>query len=127
MSKGPWKRCKISGISLVKLRGTDYLSDTGEFKTWWFSDCDLFDVRSIAAADPDEGFTRVDDFLKRVVTDPSSPIHLHQLINDDGHGIGYATAQNSAERGWKNYRSAAKARQLAGKRPAWDVSSASVR
>ena len=110
MSKGPWKRCQTTGIRIALL--PDRYKVGGDFDRSQFPDCDLFDLRTIAAA---AGLPRVDDFKRRVMTDPTSPIHLWPIYDDFGV-LGWATATNSAEQGGRNYRSAASARQLAGKR-----------
>lgn len=123
MSKGPWKRCPVSGITLVKLQGTDHLSNRGEFKASEFPDCDLFADRTIAST---AGFGRVDHWKDRALAPGSSYFHLHRIEDDEGRVLGYATAQNSAEQGGINYRCAAKDRQLSGKRASWDVTSGTV-
>lgn len=121
MSRDKWKRDPLTGISVKKLRSTDYANHYGEFKAHEFSGCNLFDVRSIAHA---AGLSRPDNF-KRALTDTSSHFHLHALKDDDGKVLSYATHVDSAFAGGESYRQAAKARMFAGKKPT-DVSSGSA-
>ncbi|MGH8578349.1 MAG: hypothetical protein ACREXJ_15845, partial [Gammaproteobacteria bacterium] len=94
------------------------MTDAGEFNRSLFQDCDLFDVRSIATIG---SFGRVDHWKARALAPCSSYFHLHQLTDDDGRVIGYATHTQSAQWGGLEYRKAARNRKLAGKGQAWDV------
>jgi hypothetical protein len=108
MSRGQWKRCPITGIPVSQL------PQGSEFDKSKFPDCNLFDVRSIAHA---AGFGKqVNNFYARVLTDPSSPLHLHSLRADNGSALSYCTHTDSAIAGGENYRLTALNRKLAGKK-----------
>ena len=103
MSKGPWRLCPVTGISLAKLSrvSDDIVRPDGTFATEILSDSNVFCVNSIAALC---GYTDVAYFRDHVLEDPACPIHVHKLtLVDDftGRRIGevIATHQNSADFG----------------------------
>ena len=103
MSRGPWKRCPKTGLSLARLSrvSEDYLTLEGNFHPGRFSDCDLFDVRSIAAVC---GFRDWAYFRDRVLTRSDCPIHIRKVeLRDQDTGQLIAkvlgTHHNSAEVG----------------------------
>lgn len=107
MSKGPWKarpRCQITGLLIrdVQRLEEEYLNNDGTFNTAPLSDCNLFDVRSIASA---AGYSDSKYFIETVIADPSSPLHLHELCDEElGKPLVLATHSNSAAWGGKEWR-----------------------
>ena len=108
MSRGKWRRCPATGISLARLEkvSEEYLTPDGHFDPRRLPDCDLFDVRSVAAAC---GFRNWRYFQTRVLVHPECPIHVHRLrLADDETGQFVAeivaTHQNSAVDGGAMWR-----------------------
>ncbi len=102
MPKGPMKRDPLTGVSLGRI-GRDLpeedLTLEGMFDRIKLPDCDLFCVRSIAAA---TGYSP-QYLMKTVVTDPSSPLHLHKIRGENGLTI-FATSTQSAQVGGVVFR-----------------------
>lgn len=113
MSKGQWRRCPNTGISLKALARVSerYLTDEGYFRIDLLSDCNIYDVRSVSAAC---GFLDYDYFRRSILTHPDCPIHVRrQTLFDEESGDPLveiiATHQNSAAYGgklWRETRSA---------------------
>jgi hypothetical protein len=130
MSKGPWRRCPHTGLSLAKLERADgnFVVD-GHFDTAILSDCDVFAISSIAALC---GYLDVAYFRDVVRVTSACPIHVRQIALKDaasGRRIGliHATHTNSALAGGETWRgmqkAAAQARANASR--TWDASSGS--
>lgn len=129
MSKGLWKICPLTGVSLAKLRRSDVrLVDDDKFDVSVLPDCDVFDVSSFAALC---GFSDVAYFRDIVLRKPGCPIHFRRNVLKDestGRRIGdiYATRTMSAVAGgqmWRiNQLAAARTRARSG---ASDISSGS--
>lgn len=108
MRDGPVPRCPLTGLpmtgkarnSLVRLPD-DLQTTDGQFKPEAFSGCNLFNVRSFAAA---AGYGDVRHFVEKVLTDPSSPFHAHPIATETGRIVGYATHTTSAEWGGRQHR-----------------------
>src|SRR5262245_16588544 len=104
MSKGPWKSCPRTGISLRKLRHSDVpVTDDGLFDISSLPDCDVFNVASIASLC---GFKDVAYFRDVVLARPDCPIHIHRIqLKDDAtsrrNGTIYAAHTTSAAAGGK--------------------------
>lgn len=117
MAKGKWKRDFWTGLPVewvperLKDDAGHFVPPAGQREGW------LWCVRSIAAL----GGMRPDTFHDRVLTDPTSPIHLEPLRDENGRALSYGTHVSSAEAGFRNYRTAADQRMKAGKKPT-DVS-----
>ena len=130
MSKGAWKRCPWTGISLAKLQRSDApVTDEGYFDRSSLADCDVFNISSIAAL---SGFLDVRYFQDHVLPTPDCPIHIRRMVLGDDerprrNGVIYATRTTSAVAGgqmwWSRQRAAAQARISGGLS---DVSSASI-
>ena len=103
MARGPWVRCPWTGISKRKLKqiGETFLYDEGGFNPETYPDCDIFDVRSFAAA---AGYKDVPHFVTTVVTDQSSPFHARQIRTESGRLLSLATDTTSAEAGGIAFR-----------------------
>lgn len=109
MRRGPVPRCPVTGLpmtpksrdSLSKLP-EKFLKDDGTFNAATLGDCNLFDIRSIAAA---AGYRDVRYFIAKVFADPSSPFHAHPINCDEtGRVMLYATHSNSADWGGREFR-----------------------
>ena len=118
MSKGPWKLCPWIGISMATLERSEpeVLTDDGEFDRDLLLDCDLFDIRSIAAAAGCRNFAYFRDVI---LTDPSSPFHMRRIVLRDSktarrEGDIFATHTDSA--GWGGDQWRARQRQAARER-----------
>jgi hypothetical protein len=111
MSKGAWKRCPVTGESITQIDEV-HLEDGSRFKVEEYPDCNLFGTRSIAR---EFGMLNVSNFKQRVLTDSSSPLHLHRILGVNGKVLTYCTHVSSAQAGGENYRGRALARMLAGK------------
>jgi len=123
MARGPTIRCPVTGIPVKRL-DERYLDDDGKFNTAAYSDCNLYDKASIAAA---AGYS-VRYYFEVVVTDGTSSFHLHQIKQQNGRVVGYATHDNSAEFGRKQHRARTLEAQTGCSLPVLsDVSSGSVR
>ena len=130
MSKGPQNRCPWTGETKRVINNLDdsFQTNDGSFNPESFSDCDLFDVRSIADA---AGFKDWRDFRDRILTDAGSWWHVYKetfrVKRADG-GVEfatiYATASNSAAAGGELYRAYQTEQRRA--RVFTDVSSCSV-
>jgi len=122
MSKGPWKKCPLTGVSLAKLSRSDApLTEEGNFDPAFWPDCNVFDIRSIAAHC---GFADVAHFENVVLRTSGCPIHFRS-VGSPTERI-YGTHTSSAQAGGETWRSeqrtAARARCDAG---VFDVASGS--
>jgi hypothetical protein len=84
----------------------EYLDAEGNFDRGLLPDCNLFDVRSIAAVC---GFRDRAYFRDIVLPHPDCPIHVHRIVlRDQKTGnrveVVYATHQNSADFGGQMWR-----------------------
>ena len=99
MSKGPWKRCLMTGLTRALIARADdsYLNAQGGFDTATLPDCNLFNVRSIAVA---AGFDDPRYFVGHVLPNTASNFHVHTTTVSDpeGHYLAkvVATHTNSA-------------------------------
>ena len=111
MAKSAWAKDWLTGLSRKKMKALreDLLRNDGALSPDAFPNCDLFDVRSIAAA---AGYADPYYFETRVLTDPSSPFHAHPLTTEAGKTIGYATHTNSARAGGEAFRALTDQRRL---------------
>src|SRR5215813_2743977 len=122
MSKGPWKKCPLTGMSRAKLGRSDApLTDDGNFEPAFWPDCDIFDIRSFAALC---GFADAAHFENVVLTTSGCPIHFRS-VGPPTERI-YGTHTSSARAGGEIWRSAQlSAAQTRGHASAFDVSSGS--
>jgi hypothetical protein len=114
MSKGSWQQCPYTGMprSILDRTSDDQTTNNGYFRTNQLPDCNLFDVRSIAAAC---GYRDHEYFRRFVLTHPNCPIHVQRvpLVDDETDtrlGEIIATHQNSADYGgriWHEMQAAA--------------------
>lgn len=106
MSRGSWERDPATGIPVARLLGADspYVED-GLFKREFLPDCNVFCVRSFAAA---ANYQDAAYFENVVLADPQSPFHYHKVVVKDCSGriiaVVRATHQNSAQHGGAAYR-----------------------
>ena len=93
MAKGPWDRCKTTGLSKRKLQSVDesLLLPDGSLDISRWPDCDLFVVSSITNA---AGFTHPTRGRDQLSQDPR--FHCHEIRDADGHLVTIATHTNSA-------------------------------
>jgi hypothetical protein len=107
MSKGPWKRCPYTGMSMALMcRAKEgFLDWEGFFDYTPLPDCNLFDVRSFAAA---AGFETKRHFVDYVLSCEGTPFHFYRLsiTDDEGHQLFdvFATHVNSAQVGGQFWR-----------------------
>jgi len=113
MAKGRWLRCPVTEIPLGRLPD-QYQKADGSFDTSSFPDCNIFNIRSFAAA---AGYRDPRYFRDVVLTDPSSPFHAHKLYGFTEKGaqvvVGFFTHVDSAQWGGEQHRENTLARQLA--------------
>ncbi len=116
MRSGPVLRCPLTGLAMTRKARDglnklpeEVLNDDGTFDASAFGDCNLFDVRSIAAA---AGYRDSRYFIAKVLTNPTSPFHAHPVNAENGRTLTYATHANSAWWGGKQFRAAKLAAQI---------------
>lgn len=108
MPKGKIKRCKTTGISLKKFESfsvDDTLMDfDGHIRPDAYPDCNVYGLKEIARA---AGYNDP-HYFKKVITDPSSPFHLNQIIGISESGnkyvLAYATHVDSASFGGERHK-----------------------
>lgn len=109
MSKAPWKREPETGIPENWIT-EDRLDDRGRFIHPEGCNCGYYSAARAA------GFgDRLDKFNDAIFTGVGSYWHLVPVRLEDGHVV-FFTHTDSAAAGRENYKQAAKARQLAGKK-----------
>ena len=110
MSKGPQKRCPWTGErkAVIDYLDDNFLTSDGSFNPDVYRDCDVFDIRSFAAA---AGFRDWGYFRDQILTNAGSHWHVHRhsftvYRPDEGTERAeiYATHSNSAAAGGENYR-----------------------
>jgi hypothetical protein len=104
MSKGRWIRCPITGLTKTQLDQLpdEYLNREGRFNILALPDCNVFDVRTIAAV---AGWKEHRYFSGEVLGSPSSSLNTHKVRSDiNGSVLLHATHMNSADWGGRAYR-----------------------
>ena len=102
MSKGPWRRDALTGLPMTLVARCDerHLNDAGHIDVSSWSDCNLFDVRSIAAA---AGYADWRYFKRVVLKRSDQPFHVHRIALYDADGrrlaVVIGTHTNSAQAG----------------------------
>jgi hypothetical protein len=92
MSRGSWRLCPISSISIAKLEEDWTDLQTGYLDSSPWPDCDLFAPKAVVQAA--FGYrVNVSRNLGRLLSDPR--FHRHELRNGDGRLVGLITAQQS--------------------------------
>src|SRR5687768_15933685 len=104
MGKGRWKRdpvTKLTAQQLSELPEELLTTDGTRVDLRSYSDCNIFTPHALVeAADySDETW-----FFNKVLTDPSSPFHAHQIKNENGDVVRYFTHTHSAEWAGKQFR-----------------------
>lgn len=100
MSKQKWIRCPVTDLPISQIPDK-YLTHAGAFDTRSYSDCNLFEMRSIAAA---AGYQDWRYFRDVVVTGTHSHFHFYQVHDNNGRLVTVATRTTSAEHGGKVHR-----------------------
>jgi hypothetical protein len=92
MSSAPWRRCSTTGYRIGMLAGLpeQLLRPDGSLDPGAWSDCNLFNVSSIAAV---AGATNVTRFERKALRDPR---FAHHEIRDDEGLVTVATHADSA-------------------------------
>lgn len=102
MSKGEWRRDRLTGLPVALVARCDerHLDDAGRIDVSSWSDCDLFDIRSIAAV---AGYADWRYFETVVLEGTDQPFHVHRIplysIDGDWLATFIATHTNSAQAG----------------------------
>jgi len=114
MAKNRWKRDPLTGLTRKQLEDLPgrYVTRDGLFNCAALPDCNLYDVRTIAAeANYDARY-----FRDVVLTHSGSPFHVHKISAENADGskgriLVYATHTDSAHAGREQFRAATMARQ----------------
>ena len=112
----------MTGLPLGRIPEEYLITPDDRFDTSRYPECDLYDVRSIAAA---AGYLDWRYFRDQVITAPGSHFHAHGICGHNGCVLTYATHTMSAAHGGNVHRAATLATQTG--EPITDVTGGSRR